>query len=46
VTCPWHDSVFELCDGQVIHGPATNPLPRYEVRINQGQIEIRAAGDN
>ena len=46
VTCPWHDSVFELCDGHVIHGPATHPLPYYGVRINQGQIEIRAAEDS
>lgn len=41
VQCPWHDSVFDLQDGRVVHGPSTYPLPRYEARIRNGQIEVR-----
>lgn len=43
VQCPWHDSVFDLEDGAVIHGPATYPLPNYQARIRDGQIEVRVA---
>jgi nitrite reductase/ring-hydroxylating ferredoxin subunit/uncharacterized membrane protein len=42
VQCPWHDSVFDLCNGRIIHGPSTYPIPVYETRRRQGQIEIRA----
>ena len=41
VECPWHHSVFELEDGSVRHGPAVFPQPSYDVRILQGQIELR-----
>jgi nitrite reductase/ring-hydroxylating ferredoxin subunit/uncharacterized membrane protein len=45
VTCPWHASRFALCDGRVVDGPATFPQPRYEARVQNGQIELRALGD-
>jgi nitrite reductase/ring-hydroxylating ferredoxin subunit/uncharacterized membrane protein len=41
VQCPWHHSVFSLVDGAVVHGPASSPEPAYEVRVNEGQIEVR-----
>ncbi|MEX8546724.1 MAG: Rieske 2Fe-2S domain-containing protein [Mucilaginibacter sp.] len=41
VRCPWHHSVFSLKDGSVIDGPATEPQPKFETRINNGQIEVR-----
>lgn len=41
VQCPWHDSVFDLRDGSVVHGPATFPQPRYRARIADGQIEVQ-----
>lgn len=41
VQCPWHDSVFDLRDGSVVHGPATHPQPAYQTRIRKGQVEIR-----
>ena len=41
VQCPWHDSVFDLRDGSVTHGPATNPQPAFAVREHQGQLEVR-----
>jgi nitrite reductase/ring-hydroxylating ferredoxin subunit len=43
VRCPWHGSVFSLKDGSVLEGPATEPQPKFEVRINNGQIEVRMA---
>jgi len=45
VTCPWHDSIFDLRDGSVVHGPSTYDVPHYEVQVRplNGQIELRAA---
>lgn len=42
VTCPWHASVFDVRNGQVVHGPATAELPRYDIAIEGGRIKIRA----
>jgi nitrite reductase/ring-hydroxylating ferredoxin subunit/uncharacterized membrane protein len=42
VVCPWHQSIFRLADGAVVQGPATTPAPRYEVRVRDGRIELRA----
>ncbi len=41
VECPWHNSVFDLRDGSVVHGPATYPEPAYDARMRDGQVEIR-----
>jgi nitrite reductase/ring-hydroxylating ferredoxin subunit/uncharacterized membrane protein len=41
VECPWHQSVFDMRDGHVVHGPATLGQPSYLARIRAGQIEIR-----
>jgi nitrite reductase/ring-hydroxylating ferredoxin subunit/uncharacterized membrane protein len=45
VRCPWHDSVFDLRDGSIVHGPATQPQPAFETRVSQGTIEIRLRAD-
>lgn len=42
VTCPWHSSTFDVADGSVMRGPASAPQPVYEVRENEGKIEVRA----
>jgi nitrite reductase/ring-hydroxylating ferredoxin subunit/uncharacterized membrane protein len=42
VVCPWHSSEFELEDGHVIDGPATQNQPTLDVREQGGQIEVRA----
>jgi nitrite reductase/ring-hydroxylating ferredoxin subunit/uncharacterized membrane protein len=42
VQCPWHDSVYDLRDGSIVHGPTTYTLPKYAARIQNGQVEIRA----
>jgi nitrite reductase/ring-hydroxylating ferredoxin subunit/uncharacterized membrane protein len=41
IECPYHASRFALEDGRVINGPAVHPQPCLEVRIREGQIEIR-----
>lgn len=45
VTCPWHGSEFDLRDGSVVHGPATNHLTTYETRVSDGNVQIRARQD-
>ena len=45
VQCPWHDSVFDLRNGKVVHGPSVHPQPRYETRVRDGKVEVRAAKD-
>jgi nitrite reductase/ring-hydroxylating ferredoxin subunit len=46
VICPWHHSRFDLCSGQAIDGPAVFPQSRYETRIADGKIEVKAAAEN
>ncbi len=41
VRCPWHDSEFDLVDGHVVRGPATEPQPVYEVRTSGTGREVR-----
>jgi nitrite reductase/ring-hydroxylating ferredoxin subunit/uncharacterized membrane protein len=41
VQCPWHDTVFDLRDGSIKHGPATQPQNAFDARIRDGQVEIR-----
>ncbi len=41
VMCPWHASVFDVRDGSVIMGPASDPLKTYRVVIEgeTGRVE-------
>ena len=39
--CSCHGSIFRLSDGEVLRGPATVPAPTYEVRCQNGKIEVR-----
>lgn len=41
VQCPWHDTVFALADGHVVHGPSTYPVTNYAVRVRNGMVEVR-----
>lgn len=40
ITCPWHQSVFDLRDGSVVHCPATMGQQRYRARIYNGAVEV------
>lgn len=42
IECPWHQSRFCLADGRVDAGPATSPVPAYQVRLNRNRIEVKA----
>ena len=46
VVCPWHKSRFDLCSGEAIDGPAVFPQSRYETRVRDGKIEVRATQEN
>ena len=39
--CQCHGSVYDLTTGRVLRGPATRPVPTYEVREQAGQIQVR-----
>jgi nitrite reductase/ring-hydroxylating ferredoxin subunit len=38
--CPLHGASFDVRDGRVLGAPASRPLPRYEVRVVAGTIEV------
>jgi nitrite reductase/ring-hydroxylating ferredoxin subunit len=42
VTCPWHQSVYDIRNGHVVHGPSTYSQPYYETRIQDGEVYVRA----
>ena len=44
LTCPWHGSRFHVPDGALLRGPSTFPLPAYECRSVDGNVEVRSAG--
>ncbi len=46
VQCPWHGSRFCMRDGQVLTGPATAKAPRYDVRVRNGQVEVKRVGEH
>ncbi len=41
VRCPWHGSRFSLEDGRVLEGPSVHVQPVLDVRVRDGQIELR-----
>ena len=45
VRCPWHGSRYSLEDGRVLEAPSVHAQPVLEVRIRDGQIEVRKSND-
>lgn len=41
VRCPWHGSCFSLENGRVLEGPSVHAQPVLEVRVRDGQVEVR-----
>jgi nitrite reductase/ring-hydroxylating ferredoxin subunit/uncharacterized membrane protein len=39
--CPWHGSLFDLHDGEVVESPATRPQAAFDVRVTGNLIELR-----
>jgi nitrite reductase/ring-hydroxylating ferredoxin subunit len=44
ITCPAHGSRFRLADGRVIRAPALAPLASFEIRVEDGVVQIRTRG--
>ncbi len=40
VVCPCHGSAFDLRNGEPVEGPAEDPVPVYQVRAQDGWIEV------
>jgi nitrite reductase/ring-hydroxylating ferredoxin subunit len=45
VICPWHASRYDLITGRVQGGPATISAVRYEVRVQNGRIEVKRSAE-
>jgi 3-phenylpropionate/trans-cinnamate dioxygenase ferredoxin subunit len=44
--CAWHGARFDCRTGRVCRGPAEDPLPVYEVRIDHGRVLVRQTGSD
>jgi nitrite reductase/ring-hydroxylating ferredoxin subunit len=44
ITCPVHGSRYALDTGKVLRGPATVAATAYDVRVDEGTVQIRRQG--
>lgn len=42
ITCAFHGSKFNITDGSVVGGPATEPVATYPVKVDGDSIDIEA----
>jgi nitrite reductase/ring-hydroxylating ferredoxin subunit len=42
VTCPCHGSEFDVTTGEVLRGPAREPVRSYPVRVEDGLLRVEA----
>jgi nitrite reductase/ring-hydroxylating ferredoxin subunit len=40
IECPCHGSQFDITSGEVVNGPATEPIDVFEVRDEDGQLLV------
>jgi 3-phenylpropionate/trans-cinnamate dioxygenase ferredoxin component len=40
IECPLHGSVFDITTGEVVVGPADEPVPTYAVKVENGVVSI------
>lgn len=43
VKCPRHGARFDVCTGKVLSLPAVVPLPVFDVRVLDGEVQVRLA---
>ena len=43
VTCPLHESRFDVRDGHIVRGPAHHPQPALPSRLRNGWVEVRGS---
>jgi nitrite reductase/ring-hydroxylating ferredoxin subunit/uncharacterized membrane protein len=43
VTCPLHESRFDVRDGHIVRGPAHHPQPVLPARVRNGWVEVRGS---
>jgi 3-phenylpropionate/trans-cinnamate dioxygenase ferredoxin subunit len=41
IQCAWHGARFDCATGQVEQGPASRPLPVFEVRVDGNRVLVR-----
>ena len=42
IVCPWHKAAFCIRTGAVLEPPAVDPLPKYDVRLDDGRVFLRS----
>jgi nitrite reductase/ring-hydroxylating ferredoxin subunit/uncharacterized protein with PQ loop repeat len=42
VTCPCHGSQFDVTTGEVLNPPATEAVPAFRLRVEDGEIQVEA----
>ena len=40
IECPRHGAQFDITTGKVLRFPAVVPVPRYDVRVLEGEIQV------
>jgi nitrite reductase/ring-hydroxylating ferredoxin subunit len=43
IRCPCHGSLFDLATGEVVEGPADEPVRVFATRVAGGRVEIEVA---
>ncbi len=46
IACPWHFAEFKLETGEVLSGPSPRGIRTYEVREENGEVQIRIETEN
>ncbi len=41
VTCPWHDSKFDVTTGAVINGPAKKEIQKFDLKVEGDDIFVK-----
>jgi 3-phenylpropionate/trans-cinnamate dioxygenase ferredoxin subunit len=42
IECPLHQACFDIATGRCLSGPATVDLRKYEVKVDSGEVYVRA----